>query len=160
MFRSKLYGVTTGNRTKQVLVDDDGALMANLVSEEGLALDETLAAIGDQLPAELSAEGNLKVAVEELAPMSSKPAVATAKGYLQLTTLTTAQALTVPEGATYAYLRAEDKAVRIRDDGTDPTAAVGFPIVAGETLLYTGPLATLRVIETEASAKLNCLFYA
>ena len=159
MFRSKIYGKDANGYTRQLLVDEEGAIQIN-IADDGVATEETLQALQAQLPDDLTAGGNLKVAVEEIAPMSSKPAAATAKGYQQLDTLTTAQSLTVPEGATYAYLRAEDKAVRIRDDGTDPTAAVGFPIVAGETMLFTGSLAALRVIETEASAKLSVLFYS
>lgn len=73
----------------------------------------------------------------------------------------TAQALDVPANARWALLRAEAQTVRIRDDGIDPTASVGFPLlVTGDALVYAGNLKGLRVIAATAGGILNVLFYA
>lgn len=56
----------------------------------------------------------------------------------------------------------EAQAVRWRDDGTDPTASVGYPLGIGQTLEYTGNqagLAKLKFIAQSAGAILNCEFY-
>jgi hypothetical protein len=80
-------------------------------------------------------------------------------GYQQVTSLAASTALTVPAGATYAQIRAETQDVRWRDDGGAPTAAVGTPLAAGETLNYDGDLSAVRFIEQAASAKLNVSYY-
>ena len=82
------------------------------------------------------------------------------KGYQQLTSLGTAQALTVPAGARAAIIQAETQGVRWRDDGTNPTASVGMVIAAGSDFFYTGDLAAIRLIEQAASAKVNVSYYA
>ncbi len=43
------------------------------------------------------------------------------KGYQQITDLSSAVSLTVPNGANYAIIEAETQSVRWRDDGTAPT---------------------------------------
>lgn len=68
-------------------------------------------------------------------------------------------ALTVPATATYAIIQAEAQAVRWRDDGVAPTAAIGMTIAAGGELRYDGNLTTIRFIEATASAKLNVSYY-
>jgi hypothetical protein len=80
-------------------------------------------------------------------------------GYQQITSLSAAAALTVPSGAVLALIQAEDQPVRYRDDGTDPTASVGMVIAEGQTLVYNGNLATIKLIETTTSAKLNVSYY-
>lgn len=86
-------------------------------------------------------------------------------GYTQITTLTTAVGLgsgtlaTIPPNAVFAMIRPEVQAVRWRDDGIDPTAAVGMPLAVGETLVYTGKMSAFKAIEQVASAKLNVTFY-
>jgi hypothetical protein len=80
-------------------------------------------------------------------------------GYVQLTSLATAVGLTVPVGATYAIIQAEAQAVRWRDDGVAPTAAIGMTIPAGGELRYDGNLRGIVFIEAAASAKLNVSFY-
>lgn len=80
-------------------------------------------------------------------------------GYQQITSLSSATALTVPAGAKRALIRPEAQAVRWRDDGTAPTASVGMGIAVDETLPYTGDLKALRFIEVTASAKLNVSYY-
>ena len=83
-----------------------------------------------------------------------------ALGYQQITDLSSAVGLTVPSGATMALITPETQAVRWRDDGTAPTAAVGMPIAAGAYFTYDGDLKAIRFIEQTASAKLNISYYA
>jgi len=81
-------------------------------------------------------------------------------GYQQITSLSSASALTIPAGATMAFIVPETQGVRWRDDGTNPTASVGMPLAMGETLNYDGDLKRIRFIEQAASAKLNISYYA
>lgn len=81
-------------------------------------------------------------------------------GYQQITGLSSAQALTVPVGATMAVIIPETQGIRWRDDGTNPTASVGMPIAAGSILSYDGDLKRVRFIEQTASAILNVSYYA
>ncbi|MDB5280874.1 MAG: hypothetical protein JWR61_5829 [Ferruginibacter sp.] len=81
-------------------------------------------------------------------------------GYQQIGTLTGATGLTVPSGATLAIISAEGTAVRWRDDGVAPTAAIGVPMaITDSPLQYSGTLAALKFIEQTASAKLNVAYY-
>lgn len=81
-------------------------------------------------------------------------------GYQQITNLSAATVLTFPVGTTLALITAETQAVRWRDDGTAPTATVGYPLAAGVELRYTAlGQGTLKFIEQTASAKLNITYY-
>lgn len=80
-------------------------------------------------------------------------------GYQQITSLSSATALTVPRGAIVALIQPQTQAVRWRDDGTNPTASVGMPLAIGETLPYTGYLESIKFIEQTASAALNISYY-
>jgi len=80
-------------------------------------------------------------------------------GFQQITVLTASVGLTVPSTATYAIIQAEAQAVRWRDDGAAPTAAIGMTIAAGGELRYDGNLSTIRFIEAAATAKLNVSYY-
>jgi len=83
-----------------------------------------------------------------------------AVGFVQMTSLSSATGLSsIPSGAQYALINAEDQNVRWRDDGTNPTASVGMVLEAGDTMLYDMPLSALKVIEETASAKLNVSYY-
>lgn len=84
----------------------------------------------------------------------------TVKGYEQITTLSSATALTVPTGSRVALITCETQNVRWRDDGTNPTASVGQLLTTGVGLFYDGDLAAIKFIETTASAKLNVCYYA
>lgn len=84
---------------------------------------------------------------------------ATPKGYEQVTSMSSAAGLTVPAGSEAALLEAEDQNIRWRDDGTDPTTTVGMTLYAGDTLIYTGKLSTIKFIEETATAKLNVSYY-
>lgn len=90
---------------------------------------------------------------------TTAPAALTAKGYQQITSLSSASELTVPSGATVALVQAESQSIRWRDDGTSPTTTVGMILASGESLFFTGTLSTFRAIEIAASAKLNVTYY-
>lgn len=81
-------------------------------------------------------------------------------GYQQITSLSAAAGLTIPQGTTMAVITPESQAVRWRDDGTNPTASVGMPIAAGAYFNYDGDLNRIKFIEQSASAKLNVAYYA
>jgi hypothetical protein len=81
-------------------------------------------------------------------------------GYQQITDLDPAVGLTVPAGARIAVIQAEAQAVRWRDDGTDPTAAIGMPLAVGVAFTYTGDLAEILFFEQAAGAKLNIAYYS
>ena len=82
------------------------------------------------------------------------------KGFQQITSLSSATALTVPAGSDYAVIHCETQNVRWRDDGTSPTTTVGMILPAGSELEYEGPLSVIKFIEVTASAVLNITFYA
>ena len=81
-------------------------------------------------------------------------------GYQQITVLSGAVNLTVPNGARFARIVAEAQAVRWRDDANAPTATIGMPLAVGTELTYDGNLAAIQFIEQTASAKLNVSYYA
>ena len=81
------------------------------------------------------------------------------KGYQQITNLSSAVGLTVPDGANYCVFDCEDQAVRWRDDGTNPSATVGMQLATGVTFAYDGILTDIKFIEETASAKLNISYY-
>ena len=94
-------------------------------------------------------------------------AITTRLGYQQITSLSSAASLTVPQTdlnglackPTLAIITAESQAVRWRDDAA-PTASVGMPLASGATLQYDGDLTKIQFIEQTASAKLNISYYA
>ena len=81
-------------------------------------------------------------------------------GYQQITSLSTAQSLTVPTGATFATFVAEGQIVRFRDDGTAPTASVGTPLGVGLLpYVYSGTLSAIEFIQETSGATLDVLYY-
>jgi hypothetical protein len=94
-------------------------------------------------------------------------AITSVMGYQQISTLTSATKLTVPQRdqnglvgtPRIAIITPEAQAVRWRDDGVAPTAAVGMPLAAGVTLQYDGDLTQIQFIEQTAGAKLNITYY-
>lgn len=83
-----------------------------------------------------------------------------ALGFQQITSLSSATALTIPSGAQMAIVQAEDQNVRWRDDGTAPTASVGMQLAAGAALQYTAAqLPQLEFIEETSGAILNISYY-
>ncbi len=95
-------------------------------------------------------------------------AVTTRLGYQQITSLSAATGLTVPQTdlnglnarPTIALITPETQAVRWRDDDVNPSATVGMPLAAGVTLQYDGDLTKIKFIEQVAGAKLNITYYA
>ena len=81
-------------------------------------------------------------------------------GYQQITSLSSATALTVPTGATAALIVASTQAIRWRDDGTNPTASVGMPVTVDTYFSYDGDLNRIRFIEQTSGAVLNVSYYA
>jgi hypothetical protein len=94
--------------------------------------------------------------------------ITTRLGYQQITSLSSATSLTVPERdlnglscrPSIALITPETTNVRWRDDDVNPTASVGMPLAAGVTLQYDGDLTKIKFIEQTASAKLNVTYYA
>ncbi len=59
-------------------------------------------------------------------------------------------------------IKVEGQSIRFRDDGTAPTATVGYPVAAGEEFSYTGVPSNqqnLSIIGQTAGATVNILFY-
>lgn len=88
-------------------------------------------------------------------------------GYQQIVGAVAATALTIPTRdnngtsaiPTMAVIIVEGQAVRYRDDGTNPTAAVGMPISIGTAFFYDGDLRSIRFIQTAATATINVSYY-
>jgi hypothetical protein len=89
-------------------------------------------------------------------------------GYQQITSLTAATSLTVPERdvnglsakPVIAVIVAYGNPVRWRDDGVAPTASIGMPLQDAVAFQYDGDLTKIQFIETTASATLNISYYA
>lgn len=85
---------------------------------------------------------------------------ARAIGYQQITDLSGAVGLTIPAGCGFFIATPETQAVRWRDDGTDPTAAIGYPLAVGSELQYgASSMTQIKFIEQTASAVLNVTYY-
>jgi hypothetical protein len=98
--------------------------------------------------------GTNNIGVVNQAPYTTQ----TALGYQQITN-PSSSSLTIPTGATYAYIQAEGNTIRWRDDGTAPTTTVGMPIAAGQApLLFAGNLSTAKFTAT-TTANLNISYY-
>lgn len=93
---------------------------------------------------------------------STKAPVYTPLGYRQVTATSTVFTLpTPPAGTRRAVVQAEAQAIRWRDDGTDPTAAIGMTISVGGELRYDGATMTaLRMIAATAGAIANIAYYS
>lgn len=95
-------------------------------------------------------------------------AITTRLGYQQITTLSSATSLTVPDKdvqglsckPSIALITPEGQAVRWRDDGVAPSATVGMPLAVGVTLQYDGDLTKIQFIEQVGGAKINISYYA
>ena len=80
-------------------------------------------------------------------------------GYQQITALSAVTNLAPPAGATSATIVVSVAAVRYRDDGTPPTAAIGMPLPIGSTLSYGGNLAAVQFIQQAIGAVLDIIYY-
>lgn len=82
------------------------------------------------------------------------------KGYQQITSVSAAAALTVPTGAVIALIQAEGNDMRWRDDGTDPTAAIGQLLYMGQTLAYEATtLVAFKIIQVATGGIVNVTYY-
>lgn len=71
-----------------------------------------------------------------------------------------AAGITIPAGTALVMIQTEAQAIRWRDDGTNPTAAVGYPLPVAAELRYTSRSpSALRIIAQTAGAILNFAFY-
>lgn len=62
----------------------------------------------------------------------------------------------IPAGTQLLVIQPETQAIRMRDDGTAPTATVGYPLAAATEFQYTGQsMPALQVIAQTAGAVLN-----
>lgn len=59
------------------------------------------------------------------------------------------------------FITVETNAIRVRDDGTNPTAAVGQPLVVNQTGWVCGPgaIAKTKFIRQSADATVDATFY-
>lgn len=88
-----------------------------------------------------------------------KKASLKAKGFQQITDLSSASGLTVPNETELAVFSIEGASVRYRDDGTSPTSSVGMLLHSGTVFEYNGPLNAIEFIEVASGAKLNVSYY-
>jgi hypothetical protein len=65
----------------------------------------------------------------------------------------------IPAGAVVAYIEPEGASIRFRDDGTDPTALLGFIVGAGNIQTLFAPLWRYKLIGASPGAKVNVIFY-
>lgn len=66
----------------------------------------------------------------------------------------------LPAGACVAVFKPAAQAIRFRDDGTNPTAAVGYPVAVGVEYTYAGAsIGAVRVIAQAAGAAIDILYY-
>lgn len=95
-------------------------------------------------------------------------AITSVMGYQQITSLSSATNLTVPNKdlsglagtPRIAIITPEGQAVRWRDDSVAPTASVGMPLAVGVTLQYDGDINQIQFIEQTGGAKLNITYYS
>lgn len=83
-------------------------------------------------------------------------AVPTVLSGFQTISVTTAQALTVPTGATHALMTVDTGSgnIRFREDGTNPTTSAGLLVQAGAAVEWTN-LANIRIISTSGTTVVN-----
>ena len=91
------------------------------------------------------------------------PGAVTPLGYCALSVGASAVGLSscaggIPAGAIFAYITPETAAVRYRDDGTAPTATVGYPVSPGQQLTYGGPMSAVQFIAQSGTSTLDVLF--
>jgi hypothetical protein len=91
----------------------------------------------------------------------SQFAIGVPLGFQQLSTaLSAAVGLTVPTGARGALIVVETANVRWRDDGTNPTSAIGMLLVAaGDPFYYSGNLSALKFIAASGSPVMDVSYY-
>jgi len=92
--------------------------------------------------------------------MTQRQGAPTPLGYQRITDLTGSTGFTIPDGTSHVLVVVEAQAVRWRDDGSDPTATIGMPLSAGDTMEYDGSkIPLVRFIEVVGGAILNISYY-
>ena len=83
------------------------------------------------------------------------------KGYEQLTGLAAAKGFqNIPAQTDKALIRITGQDVRMRDDGQDPTALLGMPLLTTDLpFIYEADLANVRFIEIDPGAVIDVLYY-
>lgn len=77
-----------------------------------------------------------------------------------LSTLSYAGVAGIPAGTARLIIQPQTQAIRWRDDGIDPTTAVGYPLAVGAELNYTGRnFTSIKVISQVAGAIVNVVAY-
>lgn len=82
-----------------------------------------------------------------------------ATGFAQVTATSAAFGLSPPPGTAYALVTAEAQGLRWRDDGVNPTASVGMPMAAGDSILIDTAIVAVKFIAQTSGAILNVSFY-
>lgn len=101
-------------------------------------------------------------------PASSQHPCPTADGLLtpvagsqEALTVATATALTIPAGATIAWVTVEGQTVRFRCDGTAPTASSGSLLAVGSrTEFRVNGITACKFIQTTATATLDVEYFS
>jgi hypothetical protein len=94
--------------------------------------------------------------------VASTTQVYTALGYQQVAAggLAAATPLpSIPAGVRMVQVCVEAQAVRWRDDGVAPTAAIGMPLASGTCMIYGGSPNALQFIQQVAGAVLDVSYY-
>lgn len=87
-------------------------------------------------------------------------------GYQLISDLSASVGFTLPAGtqeAIRAVIRVEASAIRLFFDGSNPTAALGWPLADGGIMELSQPqfvLANIRMINQTAGAKVHVLYFA
>ena len=91
-----------------------------------------------------------------------RPGLGKPLGFQQITSLSSATGLTLPSSdARVAIIRCTTQNVRWRDDGTNPTASVGIPMLPGDMpIAFDGDLNTIKFIEETSGGILNVSYYS
>ena len=96
-----------------------------------------------------------------LGPAGYQPISATSSTAVSITIAAASAASATRTDPTFALITPETSAIRWRDDGTAPTAAVsgGFPLAVGQTLEYDGPLRNIQFIAQAGTSTVNVALY-
>ncbi|MDM9556058.1 hypothetical protein QU926_20810 [Pseudomonas asiatica] len=82
-------------------------------------------------------------------------------GYQQMAVATgsVSPAPVAPDGTIVALMKIEGAPVRYRDDGVNPTQAIGMPLTVGESLVYDAVMLDMRLIAQQGGAIVNIAYY-
>ena len=91
-------------------------------------------------------------------PLSKKKPLGYFQFAVDATTAEDLSQVTIPQGADWALI-IPSAAIRWRDDGTAPTAAVGMPLAAGGSLEFDSDSRKMKLISQAGNADINVAFY-